>query len=108
MSRNEFDCLSNTVLQTGLRCELPVAFALPERLREMLQDVDVRDVRSVTLHQCPRPKGTMVDYTMEIFTEDGSRTANEFQGSGFDIEHDTYLLYDRGRDGVMKHLHLLH
>lgn len=108
MSNNEFNCLSNALLQAGLRCALPVAFAVPERVREMMDGVDVREVRAVTLHQCPQPKGSIVDYGVEVHLKDGTSKSSEFQGSGLDLVHDTYVLYDRNRDGLMKHLHLLH
>lgn len=108
MSNNEFNCLSNALLQAGLRCALPVAFAVPERVRELVEGVDVRDVRAVTIHQCPQSKGSIVNYEVEVHLKDGVRKSSEFQGSGLDVDHDTYVLYDRNRDGLMKHLHLLH
>jgi len=108
VSTNAFDCLSNALLQAGLRCELPIAFMIPFRVQEMLQDGDVRDVRAVTLHQCPQGEEGVVDYEVEVHMRDGSRKTEEFQGTGVDVEHDTYVLYDRNRDGAMKHLHLLH
>jgi hypothetical protein len=109
MSANEFDCLTNTILQAGIRNNLPVAFALPGRVREILatRKIDVRDVRSVTIHQCPKVQG-LVDYRLEVFAGRGLVKLETFQGSGLGLDHDTYTLYDRLRDGPMKHLHLLH
>jgi len=108
MSNNEFNCLSNAVLQAGLRCAVPVAFALPVQVREIVGSGDVRDVRSVTLHQCPQPKGTIVNYEIEVYLKDGTSKSSEFQASGRGLTHDTFVLYDRSRDGLMQHLHMLH
>jgi hypothetical protein len=108
VSTNEFNCLSNALLQASLRCELPVAYAVPEHVRELVQGVDVRDVRAVTLHQCPQHHEAVVGYEIEVFLRDGSRKKIEFQVAGSTDDHDTYVLYDRNRDGLMKHMHLLH
>ena len=108
MSKNEFDCLSNTLLQAGLRCELPVAFMVSARVREMVQGTDARDVCAVTLHQCPQQGDDVIDYELEVFFRNGSRKREEFQTSGIELEHDTFVLYDHQRDGRMKHVHLLH
>ncbi len=108
MSANEFDCLSNQLLQAGLRCELLAAFAVPEHVREMLDGVDVREVCAVTVHQCPKPKTAVVDYEVEVRMKDGSTKSSDFQAVGSCDEHDTFVLYDQRRDGRMKHLHLLH
>jgi hypothetical protein len=105
---NEFSCLSNALLQAGLRCALPVAFAVPEHVRELVKGADVRDVRAVTLHQCPRPKSQYINYEIEVHMRDGSTKSEEFQATGSEVAHDTFVLYDRQRDGLMKHLHLLH
>ena len=108
MSTNEFNCLSNALLQAGLRCALPVAFAVPEHVRGLMKDADVGNVRAVTLHQCPRAKGQFINYEIEVHMRDGSTKTEEFQASGSEVAHDTFVLYDRHRDGPMKHLHLLH
>ncbi len=105
---NEFNCLSNTLLVAGLRCELLAAFVVPEYVRELLEGTDVRDVRAVTVHQCPKRKGAIVNYEVQIVLKDGSRRDGEFQAVGDCDAHDTYVLYDRHRDGLMKHMHLLH
>ena len=109
MSANEFDCLTNTLLQAGLRNGLPVAFAIPAHVRGILEkcNIDVKDVRAVAIHQCPKPKG-VIDYRLEVYARRGLVQIETFQGSGFNHEHDTYALYDRFRDGPMKHLHLMH
>ena len=108
MSNNEFNCLSNALLQAGLRCALPVAFVVPHRVRELVEGIDVRNVRAVTIHQCPCQKGPVVNYEIEVHLKDGTCKASEFQAEGSDLDHDTYVLYDRNRDGLMNHLHLLH
>ena len=108
MSNNEFGCLSNALLQAGLRCELPVAFAIPVRVRELVEGEAVRDVREVRLHQCPQKKGSVVNYGIEVYMKDGSCISSEFQASGLGVVHDTFVLYDQQRDGRMSHLHLLH
>jgi hypothetical protein len=109
MSANEFDCLTNTLLQAGLRIGLPVAFAIPGHVRAVLatNKIDVKDVRAVTIHQCPKAQG-IIDYRLEIYGRRGLVKLETFQGSGLGHEHDTYTLYDRLRDGPMKHLHLMH
>lgn len=107
MSTNEFDCLSNQVLQAGLRCSLLAAFVIPEEVRELVKDVDVREVCAVTVHQCPKPK-SIVNYEVQIQLRDGSTKEGKFEAVGVCNDHDTYVLYDRHRDGAMKHLHLLH
>lgn len=107
MSRNEFDCLTNALLQAGLICRLPVAFAVPVRVREILQATDVEEVVAVMLHQCPQAHG-LVDYKLEVMLQRESPRHEHFQASGFGFEHETYVLYDYRRDGRMKHLHLLH
>ena len=109
MSTNEFDCLTNTLLQAGLRNGLPVAFAIPGHVRSILEKrkIDVKDVRAVTIHQCPKPQG-VIDYRLEVHVRKGLVQTETFQGSGRRHEHDTYALYDSHRDGQMKHLHLLH
>lgn len=108
MSANEFNCLTNALLQAGLRFGLPVAFAVPGRVREILQEhkTDLRDVQHVSIHQCPQPQG-VIDYRLEVYARRGLVKLETFQGSGL-VEHDTYVLYDRQRDGLMKHLHLVH
>ena len=109
MSSNEFDCLTNALLQAGLRNGLPVAFAIPGHVRSILtsRKIDVKDVRAVTVHQCPRPMG-VIDYRLEVYVGRRLLQAETFQGSGFNHEHDTYVMYDRYRDGLMRHLHLMH
>lgn len=109
MSANEFNCLTNTLLQAGLRNRLPVAFAIPGHVRSILEKrkIDVKDVRAVTIHQCPKPKG-IIAYRLEVYAKRGLVQIETFQGSGLNHDHDTYALYDRYRDGPMKHLHLVH
>lgn len=108
MSVNEFSCLSNALLVAGLRCQLLGAFVVPDYVRELLDGVDVHDVRAVTVHQCPRGKNAIVNYEVEVKLRNGKTKAGEFQAVGDCDDHDTYVLYDRLRDGPMKHLHLLH
>lgn len=111
MSANEFDCLTNALLQAGLRNGLPVAvaFAIPGHVRSILEKrkIDVKAVRAVTIHQCPKSKG-VIDYRLEVYARRGLVQIETFQGSGLNHEHDTYALYDSHRDGQMKHLHLMH
>jgi hypothetical protein len=108
VSTNAFGCLSNQVLLAGLRCQLIGAFVVPEQVREMLEGTDVRDVRAVTVHQCPRERSAIVNYEVKIHFKDGLTKHGEFQAVGDCDDHETYVLYDRWRDGPMKHLHLLH
>jgi hypothetical protein len=105
---NDFGCLSNALLVAGLRCQLLGAFVVPEHVREMLDGVNVRDVRAVTVHQCPLAKGALVNYEVEVHMRNGTTKSGEFQAVGKCDDHDTYVLYDRFRDGPVKHLHLLH
>jgi hypothetical protein len=108
MSSNEFDCLTNALLQAGLRNGLPVAFAIPGHVRRLLGkcQIDVKDVRAVTIHQCPKRQG-IIDYCLKVHMR-GLVQVETFQGSGLNHEHGTYMLYDRYRDGLMQHLHLMH
>lgn len=108
MSNNEFSCLSNALLVAGLRCQLVGAFVVPEFVREMLEGADVRNVRAVTVHQCSPKQGVVVNYEVEVKLRDGLTKSGEFQALGPCADHQTYVLYDRYRDGLMKHLHLLH
>lgn len=108
MTSNEFSCLSNTLLVAGLRCGLIGAFVVPEHVREMLTGIDMRDVCSVSVHQCPRAKRAIINYEVEIYLRNGSTKSGEFQAVGVCNDHETYILYDRLRDGHRKHLHLLH
>jgi hypothetical protein len=105
---NQFSCLSNTLLTAGLRCGLVGAFVIPEQVREMLEGADAQDVRSVTVHQCPRPPSGVVNYEVEVHLRNGSARSSEFQAVGTGVDHETYVLYDRLRDGPRKHIHLLH
>lgn len=107
--KNEFDCLTNAILQASLRVGLPVAFAVPPRVRDLMQKHEVGDVFAVTIHQCPRELD-VINYKLAVHLRKGEIETESFQGSsyGFDLDHDTYVLYDRWRDGRMKHLHLLH
>lgn len=73
----------------------------------MLQNVDVVNVRTVTLHQCPASKG-VVDYTIGVDMCTGLHKTREFRSVGVPAVHDSFVLYDRMRDGVMQYLHLLH
>jgi hypothetical protein len=114
--RNEFSCLSNALLVAGLRCGLPVAFAVPSRVRKMVKGVEAAKVKTVTLHQCPKEEG--LHYVLEVHTVDGDHKMEEFDGRrptvlwdphrlemGMNHTHDTYVLYDRGRDGPVTYLH---
>jgi hypothetical protein len=105
--QNEFRCLSNALLRAGLRCDLPVAFSVPPRVRAMVGAADVAKVRTVTLHQCPQRDGT-THYVIEMHTIDGDHKVEEFGHRGKVSEHDTFVLYDRHRDGRLKHLHYVH
>ena len=108
MSRNEFDCLTNALIRAGVACQLPAAFEIPHRVRDMIEGVDVRDVRAVAIHQCPQEMIGHINYKLWVFTQKGLPRTSEFQATGLSDDHDLYVLYDRLRDGAMKHLHLLH
>lgn len=104
---NEFSCLSNALLVAGLRCGLPVAFVVPPRVRGMMKNDEARKVRAVTLHQCPKA-GNVIHYVLEVHMINGKLEVEEFDVSGNNHLHEDIVLYDRGRDGVMKHLHFVH
>ena len=76
-------------------------------IRKLVGDskVSVEDVMSVELHQCPAEQG-LVEYEMSIIRDDGACYHSKFQGSGFDVEHKTVVLYNSRRDGVCEWLHL--
>lgn len=111
--RNEMQCLSNTVLQAGIKQSL-FDFSLLQRgvlplVRKVVteHDITVGQVSRVELHQCPRERGC-VQYTLHVRLEDGACYHQEFQSMGFPAIHRDYVLYDRRRDGKVEHLHLVH
>jgi hypothetical protein len=107
VSANEFNCLSNTVLQAGLRCALPVAFVVPTHVQELLQDCAVSDVQAITLRQDAQD-GKVAAYVLEVQMCTGIWKTRDFFGQASTNANDTYLLYERTLDGEMQYLHLLH
>ena len=107
MSRNQFDCLTNALLCAGAHWQVPATYEVAEAVRQLVESSDVRDVRAVTIHQCPKTRDVL-DYHVEVVMRDGETRTEEFEARGVTGEHNTYVLYDSMRDGAMKHLHLLH
>ena len=108
--KNEFGCLSNAVLQSCLREKLLATWGIIPLVRRLAQDnaVPAQQVARVELHQCPAENG-FINYVLSLQLVDGSCFHEEFQGSsGSGVEHRTYALYDRARDGACSYLHLLH
>lgn len=106
--KNEFNCLSNALLQASLRCGIPAAFLVPERVRDLVAGTDVRDVQTVTIHQCPNNHESTVDYRVMVNLKGRPLLEHQFQTTDIDVDHDTFVLYDQQRDGRMQHMHLLH
>lgn len=106
---NEQKCLSNAVLQSCLREQLLATWGIVPLVRRLVQNnaLAVQQIVRVELHQCPEAQG-IVHYTLSVFCIDGACFHDEFQGSGLNVLHTTFALYDRRRDGAVEHLHLLH
>lgn len=107
MPKNEFSCLSNALLRVSSQCVPSVMYEVPALVRKMVGDVDVHEVRTVTIHQYPSTN-TITEYHLEVALCDGKIRTAEFLGAGSDRDLDTYILYSQVRDGAMKYLHLLH
>ncbi len=106
---NEFRCLSNALIQAGLNLSLSVAFHVPQRARELAREAKLpaSKVRQVRLHQCPQAEDRVL-YRVEVVAMDGRQWDREFEISTDETSHDTFVLYDRDRDGVLEYLHVLH
>lgn len=106
---NEFRCLSNTLIQAGLNLSLPVTFQVPQRARELAREAKLpaNRVRQVRLHQCPQAEDRVL-YRVEVEAMDGRQWDREFEMTTDETAHDTFVLYDRDRDGVLEYLHVLH
>jgi hypothetical protein len=108
MSINEFSCLSNALLRASARCVPAVTYEIPALVRQMVGGIDAEHISEVSIHQCPREGMGVTHYRVEVTLCGGKLRTGEFDAEGSSAEHETYVLYDRMRDGVMKHLHLLH
>lgn len=106
---NEQKCLSNAVLQACLREQLLATWGIVPLVRNLVQkhNVPVQKVERVTLHQHPDGQG-IVQYRLHLCVGDDVCHEEQFQGSGLNAQHDTFVLYDRRRDGVVEYLHLMH
>jgi len=88
---------------------------IPPLVRAIVEkhSIALSEITEVALHQCPRDGG-LVEYTLELVTRYRGAWSEDFeqvyeQAPGDDpVAHDTYVLYDPERDGLAKHLHLLH
>ena len=105
---NEFRCLSNALIQAGLNMASPVTFHVPQRARELAREAKLPacQVQQVRLHQCPREDRVL--YRVELVATDGRQWDKEFEIVTDEAEHDTYVLYDRDRDGILEYLHVIH
>lgn len=105
---NEFSCLSNALTQAGLTLSLPVALDVPPRARRLIrgQLVAASDIVQVRLHQCPQEHH--VRYRLDIHACDGRHWDETFLDQNDEHVHDTYILYDRWRDGVVQYIHVVH
>lgn len=106
---NDMHCFTNVVhqscLRDGVSCAiglLPIARSLVERNGVKLGNID-----RVALHQQPDGRG-LVEYTLHLCCRDGSCYGVDFQGSGLELGHASFMLYDRRRDGKLEHLRLQH
>lgn len=106
---NEFRCLSNALIQAGLNLLLPVTFHVPPRARELVREAQLpaSKVRQVRLHQCPQAENSVL-YRVEVEATDGRQWDKEFVMTTEETAHDTFVLYDRDRDGILEYLHVLH
>lgn len=106
---NEMKCLSNAVLQSCLRQEVLALWGVPPCVRQIVKqnDINLRDIAQVTLHACPQEQGS-VEYTIEVTTRDMKSWHETFVVQAVASPHMTYVVYDRNRDGVAEHLHLVH
>lgn len=109
MFANEMRCLSNAVTQSCMRARLLASQSVPPLVRSMVEEhkIEVQKIALVALHQCPH-EDDHVEYDIHLRLTDGRCFHKEFQGAGRDVAHDTYVLYDRRRDGECQHLHLVH
>jgi len=105
---NQFSCLSNACIQAGLAMSLPVAFSVPVRVRKLVrkQCLAASDIAQVRLHQCPQEDH--VRYCIHVQTKDGRWWSEEFVDHNDEQAHDTFVLYDRDRDGVVQYIHVVH
>lgn len=105
---NEMRCLSNAVFQACLRNEVMALREVPPFVRALVEahGIELVALARVTLHACPQ--ADYVDYTVEVTTRDLKSCHDSFQLPLSDVEHMTYVLYDRNRDGLVEHLHLVH
>lgn len=105
---NEQRCLSNAIYQACLKNEISATHGVPPLVRRMVEThkIPFQDILGVELHQCPQ-LGGFVKYELTVHTRMAS-WSEPFQGSGFDLEHDTFTLYDRRRDGKVEYLYLQH
>ena len=105
---NQFSCLSNTLIQRCLALSLPVTFSVPIRTRKLVRKecVAASDIAQVRLHQCPQEDH--VRYCIYVQTKDGRQWSEEFVDHNDEQAHDTFVLYDRDRDGVVQYIHVVH
>ena len=110
MSTNAFNCLSNALLQAGLKMNLPVLHEVPARVRELLltEGSDVSDVLAVVLRQSPMMNMRDTAYRIDVYMKKGLPRVDNFTQKGWSDNADTFVMYDRSRDGKMQHLHLTH
>jgi hypothetical protein len=105
---NEMRCLSNAVLQACLREHLQASLSIPSLVRRIVTDnkIAVGKVAIVTIHQCPQDDH--VEYNLHVCVVGGQCANVDFHGASCEAAHETYVLYDRRRDGECQHLHLVH
>jgi hypothetical protein len=106
---NEMKCLSNAVLQSCLRQNVMALWGVPPCVRHIVEQncLNLRDIAQVTLHACPQEQGS-VKYTVEVMTRDMKSCHETYELPDHGAAHATYVVYDRNRDGVVEHLHLVH
>ncbi len=105
---SESKSLSNALTQAGLGLALPVAFSVSSRARRLVRDKRVApsEISQVLLHQCPQEDH--VEYRLDVHARDGRRWSDTFVDQNDETAHDTYVLYDRDRDGVVQYFHAVH
>jgi hypothetical protein len=49
-----------------------------------------------------------VKYRIDVYAKDGRQWTEEFVEVNTKQAHDTFVLYDRDRDGIVQYLHVVH
>lgn len=111
-SPNEFKCLTNAVLQAGIKNQVAAVYAVLGAVREMMRDNDIALDGLVSIHLSQHSLGIgRIEFALTLIEmKDDVPRFYKMEGLewlGDEIEDREILLYDRQRDGVMEFLHLI-